>query len=281
MRTWLVEIRKAARKSQQAVADAAGISQTYYAGIETGARGKPLGVPVAKAIAGALGFDWKRFYDEDENAHTVQGGGENMLANGYLRIRELRRASDITQAQLAAILGLKSDSTIAQWEAGRRQPPSTILPTLANAFGCTVDDLYQKENGNRGKAVHTPYPAESGVQKEPARKRSELSIEELEAIYDRIQTRTFEEHLIRCVQSEGQQWMVFADVCRVLGYKNPQHQAKYLREEEKCKLDIALKNTLVNCVNRNGLRRVCLLSAKDVGQRLSDWADREVFVERR
>uniref|UniRef100_UPI0026236CAA BRO-N domain-containing protein n=1 Tax=uncultured Mailhella sp. TaxID=1981031 RepID=UPI0026236CAA len=93
--------------------------------------------------------------------------------------------------------------------------------------------------------------------------------------------RAFEEHLIRCVQSEGQQWMVFADVCRVLGYKNPQHQAKYLREEEKCKLDIALKNTLVNCVNRNGLRRVCLLSAKEVGRRLSDWADREVFVERR
>ena len=214
MRTWLVEIRKAARKSQQAVADAAGISQTYYAGIETGTRGKPLGVPVAKAIAGALGFDWKKFYDEDENARTV-------------------------------------------------------------------DDLYQKENGTRGKAVHAPYPAESGVQKEPARKRSELSLEELEAIYKRIQPRAFEEHLIRCVESEGQQWMVLADGCRVLGYKNPQHQAKYLREEEKCKLDIALKNTLVNCVNRSGLRRVCLLSAKDVGQRLSDWADREVFVERR
>lgn len=36
MREWLVSIRKEAKKSQQAVADAAGISQSYYAGIETG-----------------------------------------------------------------------------------------------------------------------------------------------------------------------------------------------------------------------------------------------------
>lgn len=68
MRTWLVDIRKAAKMSQQKVANAAGISQTYYAGIETGARGKPLGVPVAKAIAGVLGFDWTKFYEEPDEA---------------------------------------------------------------------------------------------------------------------------------------------------------------------------------------------------------------------
>ena len=51
VREWLVSARKAAQMSQQAVADEAGISQSYYAGIETGARGKPLAVPVAKAIA--------------------------------------------------------------------------------------------------------------------------------------------------------------------------------------------------------------------------------------
>lgn len=32
--------------------------------IETGVRGKALKVPVAKAIAGALEFDWTRFYEE-------------------------------------------------------------------------------------------------------------------------------------------------------------------------------------------------------------------------
>lgn len=64
MRQWLVETRTAAKMSQQAVADAAGISQSYYAGIETGVRGKPIAVPVAKAIANVFGFDWTKFYED-------------------------------------------------------------------------------------------------------------------------------------------------------------------------------------------------------------------------
>lgn len=64
MRTWLVDVRKAAKKTQQDIAGAAGISQPYYAGIELGIRGKPLSVPVAKKIAAVLGFDWTRFYEE-------------------------------------------------------------------------------------------------------------------------------------------------------------------------------------------------------------------------
>lgn len=66
MRTWLVDMRTASGKSQRGVADASGISQSYYAGIELGTRGKPLAVPIAKRIAAVLGFDWTRFYDEDE-----------------------------------------------------------------------------------------------------------------------------------------------------------------------------------------------------------------------
>lgn len=65
MRKWLADIRKEAKRTQQDVADAAGISQAYYAGIELGIRGKPLAVPVAKRIAAVLGFDWTRFYEED------------------------------------------------------------------------------------------------------------------------------------------------------------------------------------------------------------------------
>jgi len=65
VRAWLSDIRCKNKMSQQEVADAAKISQSYYAGIETGIRGKPLGVPVAKAIAAVLGFDWTRFYEEE------------------------------------------------------------------------------------------------------------------------------------------------------------------------------------------------------------------------
>ncbi len=70
MRKWLAEIRAKAKKSQQEVANEAGISQSYYAGIELGIRGKPLAVPVAKKIAAALGFDWTKFYDEADQQDT-------------------------------------------------------------------------------------------------------------------------------------------------------------------------------------------------------------------
>ncbi len=53
-RKWLSDIRNKYGLSQQAVADMAGISQSYYASIETGARGRPLGVPIAKEIAHAF-----------------------------------------------------------------------------------------------------------------------------------------------------------------------------------------------------------------------------------
>ena len=67
MRTWLKELRTAAGYSTYKVAELAGISQSYYASIEAGARGNPLNVDVAKKIAKALCFDWTRFYDSSTN----------------------------------------------------------------------------------------------------------------------------------------------------------------------------------------------------------------------
>lgn len=60
------------------------------------------------------------------------------------RIRELRRESGLTQAELAFRLDLKSPSTVTMWESGARKPPSTLLPKLAHALHCTVDELYTK-----------------------------------------------------------------------------------------------------------------------------------------
>lgn len=68
MREWLVVIRKKKGMSQYKVAAEAGISQSFYAGIETGDRGMKLPVQTAKKIAAVLEFEWERFYDEKENA---------------------------------------------------------------------------------------------------------------------------------------------------------------------------------------------------------------------
>lgn len=58
---WLVELR--GERSQKAVADEIGMSQSGYASIETGAR-RP-SVKLAKRIAATMGFDWTRFYEDE------------------------------------------------------------------------------------------------------------------------------------------------------------------------------------------------------------------------
>lgn len=53
------------------------------------------------------------------------------------RIRELRRAKGITMKQLGIAVGL-AESTISQYENGKRQPDNETLIKLSNFFGVTV-----------------------------------------------------------------------------------------------------------------------------------------------
>lgn len=66
VREWLIQIREEQDMTQGAVANAAGIAQPSYFEIEKG-----ISTPrpeTAKKIAAVLGFEWTRFYeDEEEN----------------------------------------------------------------------------------------------------------------------------------------------------------------------------------------------------------------------
>ncbi len=64
-RNWLAKIRSEKKLSQYIVAENAGISQSFYAAIETGSRGNKLPVQTARKIASVLEFDWRRFYEVD------------------------------------------------------------------------------------------------------------------------------------------------------------------------------------------------------------------------
>lgn len=64
MLNWLVEIR--GERSQYKVAEEIGIPQSTYGAIEVGNR-RP-SVEMAKKIAGALGFAWTRFFEDQESA---------------------------------------------------------------------------------------------------------------------------------------------------------------------------------------------------------------------
>lgn len=74
MRPWLKEIRKEHGMSQYAAAKNSGISQSYYAAVEVGTRNVP--VATAKKIAGALGFDWQRFYEDEKTVRESRTAGE-------------------------------------------------------------------------------------------------------------------------------------------------------------------------------------------------------------
>jgi transcriptional regulator with XRE-family HTH domain len=61
-----------------------------------------------------------------------------------LRIRELRKARGMTQADLAKLVGV-DQSAVAQWETGTSGPHRKNLAKLAQILECTVDELL-KEN---------------------------------------------------------------------------------------------------------------------------------------
>jgi len=63
-------------------------------------------------------------------------------------IRKLRRAKEITQESLAAMLHI-TPQAISRWETNVTTPEAAFLPKLAYIFGCTTDELLGVANFNR------------------------------------------------------------------------------------------------------------------------------------
>ncbi len=62
------------------------------------------------------------------------------------RIRELRRERGLTQAALAQRLGI-SPSAVGMYEQGRREPDHEVLRKMAAVFGCSIDYLVGRTDG--------------------------------------------------------------------------------------------------------------------------------------
>jgi transcriptional regulator with XRE-family HTH domain len=45
---------------------------------------------------------------------------------------------------VAEHLGI-TDAAVAQWESGATSPRAKLLPTLAQLYGCTVDELLKED----------------------------------------------------------------------------------------------------------------------------------------
>lgn len=108
------------------------------------------------------------------------------------------------------------------------------------------------------------------------RSRKSISTNQLMQIMGRVKTHEYASWHIRSVCFGGQQWVVFSDVCKVLGYKNPRHQRKKIPSNEQHKLEIGLKNTLATCINGSGFRRYIATSEKAV-EPFANWVLSEIF----
>ena len=59
-------------------------------------------------------------------------------------LASLRRGRDMTQQQVADILGV-SNKTVSKWESGAGLPDIGALPALAALYGVTADDILAGE----------------------------------------------------------------------------------------------------------------------------------------
>ena len=61
------------------------------------------------------------------------------------KIRQLRRRDGRTQEALAEALGVTSQA-VSRWEAGGSYPDMNLIPSIANYFGVTIDELFGYTN---------------------------------------------------------------------------------------------------------------------------------------
>lgn len=72
------------------------------------------------------------------------------------RVTTFRKAQGMTQTHLADTLGI-SQQHMASFEKGIRKIPASMLPTLAQVFAITVDELVGRELGaSKGKRGPMP-----------------------------------------------------------------------------------------------------------------------------
>lgn len=68
------------------------------------------------------------------------------------KIRELRRAGNLTQEQLAAALNI-TPQAVSKWEMGASYPDMTMIPIIASFFKVTLDELFDFDVKNVEKEI--------------------------------------------------------------------------------------------------------------------------------
>jgi len=82
-------------------------------------------------------------YNDTITGEQIQhfNGGNLMKISIGSKIRELRRRDSRTQEELAAALGVTAQA-VSRWESGGSYPDMEIVPSIANFFGVSIDELF-------------------------------------------------------------------------------------------------------------------------------------------
>lgn len=110
-----------------------------------------------------------------------------------------------------------------------------------------------------------------------SRSRRALDYGDMDKNLAKIHTYEYEGFKIRVINSDGEKWIIFADICKALGYKNPNHENKKIPEDEKRRFEIGLKNTLAIGINKRGLLSFALFSNKPTTSQFRKWANADIF----
>ncbi|MDY7540652.1 helix-turn-helix transcriptional regulator [Undibacterium sp. 5I1] len=84
------------------------------------------------------------------------GDKEFFVALGK-RVAQLRKERDLTQQELATLLGV-AQQTLAHYEGARLRIPASMLPTLATIFKIPVDGLLNRNEATPGSGKRGPAP---------------------------------------------------------------------------------------------------------------------------
>lgn len=74
---------------------------------------------------------------------SMTSGDKEFFVTLGKRVAQLRKERDLTQQQLAELLGV-AQQTLAHYEGARLRIPASMLPTLAAIFKIPVDSLLNK-----------------------------------------------------------------------------------------------------------------------------------------
>lgn len=145
----LKELRERRGLSQEQLAKIIGVDRTTIVKYETGAS-RP--TRYLKKIAHY--FDVTTDYLLGEEELTPKKGGLVMLSN---KLKELRAKKDMSQAELAEILGV-TQQAVGRWEKDLNMPDLEMLNKIADYFHVTTDELLGRDAPKAIPAKEAPAP---------------------------------------------------------------------------------------------------------------------------